>query len=76
MARFNPRRHIDMLAVEAAHALVSRRDAVLPSDQALDQTAGATRADVEDALVLWRDANAGHETARLLDGPAGESERA
>lgn len=73
--RPNPRRHIDQLAAEAARALETRRDAVLPNDHALDAAATVTRSDVEEALSLFREANEGHEISRLLDGPAGESER-
>lgn len=75
MARPNPRRRIDQLAAEAARALAERRDAVLPTDMALDQAAPVRRSDVSDAVSLWAEANAGTEMAGLLDGPAGESER-
>jgi hypothetical protein len=75
MARSNPRRRIDQQAAEAARAIAERRDAVLPSDYALDRAAAVTRSDVNRSVSLWREANAGTETARLLDGPPGKAER-
>jgi hypothetical protein len=76
MPRPNPRRRIDQFAAEAARALEARRDAVLPSDVALNASAVVTQADVDRAVELWSEANAGTDVSRLLDGPAGESERA
>lgn len=73
--RQNPRNRIDQLAAEAERALAERRDALLPSEAALDQAATVKRSDVEGALKFWREANAGTPMAGLLDGPAGESER-
>lgn len=75
MARPNPRRHIDQFAAEAARVLAERRDAVLPTDADLAQAATVRRSDVDDAVAFFREANEGHEVSRLLDGPAGESER-
>lgn len=75
MPRQNPRNRIDQLAREAERALQERRDNVLPSPADLDRVARVLRSDVDAAIDFWRLANAGHETAGLLDGPAGESER-
>lgn len=76
MPRPNPRNRLNQLAAEAARALAERRDAVLPTDAALDQAATVRRSDVDAAIDLWREANEGHgEIGRLLDGPVGESER-
>jgi hypothetical protein len=75
MARPNPRRRIDQLAREAERVLAEQRDAVLPSDRALDQAAVVRRSDVDAAIDLFHEANGDHEIGRLLDGPAGESEQ-
>lgn len=75
MARQNPRRRIDQFAREAERVLAERRDAALPTDQALDEAATVRRSDVDAATDFWREANAGTETERLLDGPAREDER-
>lgn len=74
MARYNPRRRIDQLAVEAERLLAERRDAVLPNDAALAEAATVRRSDVDAAVSLWREVLGGTPLGRLLDGPAGESE--
>ena len=74
MARPNPRRRIDILAEEAARALELRREVVLLDDHALTQAATVRRSDIERAVDLWHEANAGTDMARLLDGPAREDE--
>ena len=74
MPRQNPRNRIDQLAREAERALQEQRANTLPSPADLDRVARVLRSDVDAALDFWRLANAGHETAGLLDGPAGESE--
>lgn len=75
MPRPNPRRRIDVLAQEAAQALTARRDAVLLGDHALTEAATVRRSDVDRAVDFYREATAGTELQRLLDGPSGESER-
>lgn len=75
MPRLNPRTRIDVLAQEAARALSERRDAVLPSDYALDQAATVRRSDIESAISFYREAVTGSDLERLLDGPAREDER-
>jgi hypothetical protein len=73
--RANPRRRIDQQAAEAARALAVRREAVLPSDHALEQAATVRRSDVDRAVAMFRLANQGTPLAGLLDGPPGEGER-
>ena len=75
MARFNPRRRVDQAAAEVTRILAERRDAVLLTDAAINQSATVTTSDVDSAVTLWRTANDGTEVERLLDGPPGEDER-
>jgi len=75
MPRSNPRRHIDVLAEEAARLLAERRDAVVLSDHALDAAATVKRSDVDRAIAFYREAVAGSGLESLLDGPAREDER-
>ena len=72
MPRPHTRRPLDRLAAEAARALVERRDAVLPSDQAVDQAATVRRSDVDRAVAFFRLANQGTPLETLLDGPPGD----
>lgn len=75
MPRRHPRSRIDHLATEAARALAERREVVLLGDPALDQAATVTRLDVDAAVDFWREANAGTDVIRMLDGPARGDER-
>ena len=55
-------------------AIAAQRAAVpLPADE-VERRATIRRSDVDAAVALWREANAGTRIAGLLDGPAGESE--
>ena len=56
MARRNPRRRIDVLALEAERVLQEHRDAVLPNDPALDAAAQITPLDILSAEQLWDEA--------------------
>jgi hypothetical protein len=75
MARPNSRNRIDVMAREAEQALIARREAVLLNELALDQAATVRRSDIDAAVNLWAQANAGTEIARLFDGPGREDER-
>jgi len=55
-------------------AIEAQRENVILPDSALNEAATVKRSDVDAAIDLWREANEGHETARLLDGPAREDE--
>lgn len=76
MARQSNRghRHLDPLVAEAARALAERRDAVLPTDHALNAAAAVTRSDIDRAISFYREAVAGSGLEALLDGPAREDE--
>ncbi len=63
------------MLVEMQQALLARREAVLPSDAALTETATVRRSDVESAIAFFREAVDGSGLESLLDGPAREDER-